>query len=110
MRQANFDAMKEQRNNEQNREQVYRQINLRQQAHSMLVTCFSCATPGHVGVLCTKLDRHPLFKEVSLNMVYPHEKIQYIPTEEHAKVQDHATSSIFPKEKTLDENKLLRET
>ena len=43
-------------------------------------------------------------------MVYPHEKIQYIPTEEHAKVQDHATSPIFPKKRTLDENKLLRET
>ena len=43
-------------------------------------------------------------------MVYPHEKIQYIPTKEHAEVQDHATSPIFPKERTLDENKLLRET
>ena len=110
MRQANFDAMKEQRNNEQNREQVHRQINLRQQAHSLLVTCFSCATPGHVGVPCTKLDRHPLFKEVSPNMVYPHEKIQYIPTKEHTEVQDRTTSPIFPKERTLDENKLSRET
>ena len=43
-------------------------------------------------------------------MVYPHEKIQYIPTEEHAEVQDHATSPIFPKESTLDENKSSRET
>ena len=110
MRQANFDTMKEQRNNEQDREQVHRQINLRQQAHGLLVTCFSCATPGHVGVLCTKLNRHPLFKEMSPNVVYPHEKIQYIPTEEHAEVQDCATSPIFPKERTLDENKLLRET
>ena len=32
-------------------------------------------------------------------MVYPHEKIQYITTEEHAEVQDHATSPIFLKER-----------
>ena len=43
-------------------------------------------------------------------MVYPHEKIQYITTEEHAKVQDCATSPIFLKERAPDENKLLRET
>ena len=110
MRQANFDVMKEQRNNEQNREQADRQINLRQQAHSLLVTCFSCATPGHVGVPCTKLDKHPLFKEVSPNMVYPHEKIQYIAIKEHAEVQDHATSPIFLKERAPGENKLSRET
>ena len=110
MRQANFDTIKEQRNNEHDREQVHRQINIRQQAHSSLVTCFSCATPGHVGVSCTKLNRHPLFKEVSPNMVYQHEKIQYIPTKEHAEVQDHATSPIFLKKRTLDEEKLSRET
>ena len=102
--------MKEQRNNEQNREQANRQINLTQQAHSPLFTYFSCTTPGYVGVPCTKLDRQTLFKEVSPNMVYPHEKIQYITTEEHAEVQDHTTSPIFLKERASDENKLLRET
>ena len=43
-------------------------------------------------------------------MVYPHEKIQYISTEEHTEVQDRATSPIFLKERAPDENKLSRET
>ena len=73
----------------------------------MLFMCNSC---GHVGVPCTKLNGHTLLKEVSPNMVYPHEKIQYIPTEEHAEVQDRATSPTFLKERVPDENKLSRET
>ena len=43
-------------------------------------------------------------------MVYPHEKIQYIPTEECAEVQDCATSPTFLKERVPDENKPSRET
>ena len=43
-------------------------------------------------------------------MVYPHERIQYIATEEHAEVQDCATSPIFLEERAPDENKLSRET
>ena len=80
-----------------------RQANLRQGARSPIVTCFSCATSGHVGVPCSKLNHYPLFRERNPDIIYPHERIQYLATNEHADVQDRATSPIFPQEEIPNE-------
>ena len=80
-----------------------RQANLRQGARSPIVTCFSCATSGHVGIPCSKLNHYPLFRERNPDIIYPHERIQYLATNERADVQDRATSPIFPQEEIPNE-------
>ena len=111
-KQADYDAknearkqqqgIKEEKENDKSKDEFSRN---RKQMHSPSVTCFSCATKGHVGVPCSKLVHDPLFQEVNPEVVYPHERVQFVNTGDRVEQRNQATSPIQYTEIGRDESK-----
>ena len=64
----------------------------RENAVGPIYTCFACATPGHVGIPCSKLAHHELFSNPLPDYLYPHDKINYVDTSKKPIMRDQATS------------------
>ena len=72
----------------------------RENLKSPIYTCFTCTSPGHLGVPCSKLAQHELFGNPAPDYLYPHDKIDFIATSDKLVTRDQASSPVLIQDKT----------